>query len=84
MAHEMAKVVTAVNDARKAGIMTLKLKVSPLKNVPEAVSFGASISISLAQPDLDNALFYPDVAGNLHRNNPQQARIPAEAYRKVE
>ena len=71
---ELAEVVLAVQTVRKAGEITVKLKVSP--NGERAVSVTCDIKTKVPQPARAVTTFFTDQAGNMLRRDPRQAELP--------
>lgn len=70
----LAEVVEQVMLTRKAGQLTLKLKVKP--NGETSVIITDDIETKIPQPSRGETLFYAAAGGNLVRNDPRQQDLP--------
>jgi hypothetical protein len=71
---ELQDLVVAVTEHRKAGEITVTLKVSP--NGERAVSVTAAFKSKQPQPAKGVTIFYADGGGNLLRKDPRQPELP--------
>lgn len=73
--EEMAEVVRAVLDTEKAGKLTIELTVKPQGKGDSAVIVSAKLKTTIPQADLPDALFFADLDGDLHRDDPSQREM---------
>lgn len=73
--EELATVVRAVTATGKPGSLTIKLTVKPQKGDSEQVVISSKISASAPAADMPEAIFFADVDGDLHRNDPRQPEM---------
>jgi hypothetical protein len=77
IAHDKAsallrEAVAAVKEHGKGAEVTVKLKITPVKNNPRIVQIEAKPSANIPQPEPTPAIFFADDQGGLHRNDPEQ------------
>ena len=73
--EELANVVRAVTATGKAGSLTIKLNVKPQKGDSETVVISSKITASTPSADMPEAIFFADMEGDLHRNDPRQPEM---------
>lgn len=73
--EELAEVVRAVLDTDKAGKFTLELTVKPQGRGELSIVLLAKIATKVPQADLPDAIFYTDLDGGLHRDDPNQREL---------
>lgn len=83
-AAELAEVVAAVKAQGKKGALTLKVELTPMKNVPDAVEVTTRIKSTAPEPPARATPMWPDEDGRLHRNDPRQQRLQFGAPRPVD
>src|SRR3989442_697841 len=68
----LAKVVEAVRATGKAGAVTLKIGIKPLKDGDGELEISAKIGISLPMEDIKTAIYYATDDNKLIRTDPKQ------------
>lgn len=71
----LQRVVGAVLDTGKAGSVTIKVSVSPMKNTDDALLTTVEVAEKVPTDPPKGAVFYADVDHNLTRDNPQQLQF---------
>lgn len=71
LTSSLGEIVTAVLETRKAGEMTLKIKVKP--NGEGSVVVAAEMKNKVPEPAKGETLFFATSSGSLLRNDPRQA-----------
>lgn len=79
LTEEMAELVRSVDETGKPGSLTLTLTVKPEKGGGSQKTLGAKIKSSRPDEDLPEAIFFSDREGDLHRNDPDQRALFADA-----
>ena len=69
----LAEVVKAVLDTDKAGKLGVELTIKP--NSDGAVEITAKVKPTIPQGDLPSGLFFADLDGDLHRDDPTQREM---------
>jgi hypothetical protein len=77
--EELANVVRAVTATGKPGSLTLKLTVKPQKGDSEQVVISSKVTASSPTADMPEAIFFADMDGDLHRNDPRQPEMFRDA-----
>ena len=73
--EELAQVVRAVTATGKPGSLTIKLTVKPQKGDSEQVVISSKLSATTPTADMPEAIFFADMEGDLHRNDPRQPEM---------
>ncbi len=73
--EELAQVVRAVTATGKPGSLTIKLTVKPQKGDNEQVVISSKLSATTPTADMPEAIFFADMEGDLHRNDPRQPEM---------
>lgn len=73
--EELAQVVRAVTATGKPGSLTIKLTVKPQKGDSEQVVISSKLSATTPTADMPEAIFFADMDGDLHRNDPRQPEM---------
>ena len=73
--EELASVVRAVTATGKPGSLTIKLTVKPQKGDSEQVVISSKLSATTPTADMPEAIFFADMEGDLHRNDPRQPEM---------
>lgn len=68
----LAKVVEAVRATGKAGSVTLKIAIAPLKDGDGELEIKAKIGMTLPAEDIKSAIYYADENNKLVRIDPRQ------------
>ncbi len=71
----LAELVNAVSEHRKAGTLTLTVKVAP-NNDGLTVTVTDKIKMTAPEGDRGAAIYFVDAEGNLSRRNPYQQELP--------
>lgn len=71
----LSELVTAVSEHRKAGTLTLTLKVTP-NNDGVTVTVTDKVAVKAPEADRGAAIFFVDEDGNLLRRDPRQIELP--------
>ncbi len=79
LTDELARVIQGVLDTDKPGALTLTLTIKPQGKGDNAVVMTAKTTAKVPQPALPDALFFADLDGGLHRDDPTQQRLFADA-----
>ncbi len=75
----LAEVVRAVDETGKAGELTIKLSIKPEKGGGVIKTISAKVTAKRPEGDLPEGIFYSDRDGDLHRTDPAQPEMFAEA-----
>lgn len=75
----LSEVVRAVDETGKAGSLTLVIKVKPDKGGGNGKGISVEVKAKKPEPEIPEAIFFSDEDGDLHRNDPMQAEMFAEA-----
>lgn len=75
----LAEVVRAVDETGKPGSVTLTLTVKPEKGGGSQKTIVAAVKAKKPEGDIPEAVFFSDPAGDLHRTDPSQQEMFAEA-----
>lgn len=79
LSEQLADLTAAVTETGKKGVLTIQLTVAPIKpgNTSTLIVTGKSV---LKAPEGDaeapSSVFFPDSAGNLTRDDPNQPTLP--------
>jgi len=76
---QLAAVVRGVLDTERPGELILKIKVTSRGKGDNAVLLQCEIKAKVPQALLPDALFFADLDGDLHVNDPTQVRMFADA-----
>jgi hypothetical protein len=68
----LAELTAAVLDTKKAGTLTLKLKVAPSPNVEAMVVVTDDVTVTKPQHDRPASMFYASKTGQLSKDHPDQ------------
>lgn len=72
----LADVVKHVHDVRKKGSVVLEVVVEPAGSSGRTLAIGGKLITKLPRPDAELSVYYPDMGGGLHREDPYQTRMP--------
>ena len=72
LSEALQDLVNKVRDTGKKGSLSLTVTVAPHKGDTRTLVVSDEIKVKLPEHDRDACIFYPDDAGNLSRNDPQQ------------
>ena len=75
LSEGLRDLVARVIDTGKKGSITLTVTVAPMKDNTEVLVVSDVIKLSLPEHVRAASIFWPDQAGNLVRNDPNQASI---------
>lgn len=75
----LAELVQAVDETNKPGTVTITIKVKPEKGGGSQKQLSFDVKSKIPEPDLPEATFFSDADGNLHRSDPQQREMFADA-----
>ena len=75
LSEGLRDLVARVIDTGKKGSITLTVTVAPMKDNTGVLVVSDVIKLSLPEHDRAASIFWPDQAGNLVRNDPNQASI---------
>jgi len=73
---KLQELVQAVQSTGGAGVLTLKVSVSPMKGSTEAVVVKDDIKSKLPEIKSVGTVLFPTPEGNLQRNHPKQDELP--------
>ncbi|MFC0243652.1 hypothetical protein [Rhodopseudomonas telluris] len=73
--ERLAELIQAVDETRKAGVLTLVIKVKPAKDGGSEKTLQIEVKSKIPEVDLPDAVFFSDSAGNLHRSDPTQTEM---------
>lgn len=79
LSEQLAELVDAVTSTGKKGVLTLQVTVAPIKagNTNTLVVTGKTVCKAPEGDDASpSSVFFPDAAGNLTRNDPNQPSLP--------
>lgn len=79
LTDEMSALVASVMEHSKPGSLTLKVTVKPHGRGDNALTLSAQITTKRPQGETPEAIFFADVDGGLHRDDPTQQRLFADA-----
>lgn len=71
---QLGEIVTAVIDTRKAGEITLKLRIAP--NGDGSVKISSKVTAKAPEANRGETLFFTTSSGSLLRNDPRQESLP--------
>lgn len=75
--EKLRQLVCDVQEAGKAGTVTMTIKVSPAsKNNADQVLIDDKVTCKSPERDRHSTLFFPDASGALHRKDPRQDELP--------
>lgn len=77
--QKMAELVRVVDETGKSGTLTITFKVKPEKGGGSQKTIACDIKAKMPELDLPEAVFFSDDEGSLHRSDPQQREMFAEA-----
>ncbi len=77
----MQEVVEAVKEHRKAGEITIKLKITPNA---DTVFVSDTITAKKPEPERSKTIFFTDDHGNLLRRDPNQHELPLREVKDAE
>lgn len=69
--RKLAEAVLAVQETGKAASVTIKVKLSPVKDLGTAVKLDADVTSTIPK-EPSRSVWYTDDEGALHRNDPRQ------------
>lgn len=75
LSHELAALVTAVQETQKPGTLTLTVKVQPNKD-GVTMTVTDKVSAKIPEGDRGAAIFFIQGDGNLVRRDPRQLEMP--------
>ena len=75
LSEGLRDLVARVIDTGKKGSITLTVAVAPMKDNTGVLVVSDVIKLNLPEHDRAASIFWPDKAGNLVRNDPNQASI---------
>ena len=75
LSEGLRDLVARVIDTGKKGSITLTVSVAPMKDNNGVLVVSDIIKLNLPEHDRAASIFWPDQAGNLVRNDPNQASI---------
>jgi hypothetical protein len=71
----LAEVVRAVDETGKPGTITIKVSIKPEKGGGNQKTLTMTTESKVPRPDVPDAIFFSDEAGDLHRSDPQQKEM---------
>jgi hypothetical protein len=77
--EELEEVVRSVMEHQKPGSITLQITVKCQGKGDNAIILGAKLSTTLPKQEQPEAMFFADLEGGLHRDDPTQQRMFADA-----
>lgn len=77
----LAEVVAGVLDSRKAGEITLKLKVTP--NGDNTVKVTVQTTAKVPEPNIGDSIFFASEDGDLTRDDPRQEKLPLREVPRI-
>lgn len=77
--RQFNELVRAVDDTGKTGSLTLTVTIKPEKGGGNQKALIAQVKTKTPQSELPEAVFFSDEDGNLHRDDPKQQEMFAEA-----
>jgi hypothetical protein len=75
LGEDLAKLVAEVTATRKAGSITLKLKIKPAGDRGQ-VEIISDVDLKLPKPEPGKSLFFGTDKGQLLRHDPRQQKLP--------
>lgn len=79
---QLGELVQAVVEHRKAGEMTLKIKVQP--NGESSVKLVDELKMKVPEPNRGVSIFFVTAGGSLIRNDPRQPDLPLRSVKETE
>jgi hypothetical protein len=73
--ERLSELIMAVDQTRKAGEITIKIKVKPAKDGGAEKTLAIDVKTKIPELDLPEAIFFSDAGGNLHRTDPTQQEM---------
>lgn len=77
--RDLAECVRAVDETGKPAELTIKLKIEPEKGGGSQKELSIKVTSKVPKPDIPKAVFFSDGSGDLHRTDPAQREMFAEA-----
>lgn len=71
---QLAEVVDGVNQTRKVGEISIKLKIKP--NGENSVMVSSEVKAKVPEPPRGDTVFFTTASGSLVRQDPRQADLP--------
>lgn len=78
LSNHLRDVVRAVKNEGGVGLLTLKIKVAPVKNAGSAVTIEIDVQKKLPQPPAGKQVFFALDTGQLSSDNPTQRKLFVE------
>lgn len=75
LAEKLQELVSAIENTRKAGTITLKIAVKPAGKNGDALIVTDEVVVKAPKLSRPESIFFPDSAHNLVRNDPNQASM---------
>lgn len=76
--NKMTDAVAAVMETGKVATVTVKIKISPIKDMPTGVKLESAVTTTLPK-DPAKSIWFAGDDGTLHRNDPRQISMFDEA-----
>ena len=73
LSESLQELVRAVEEHRKAGTLTLTVKVAPFGDGTVAIT--DKVALKAPEGERGSGIFFTDEEGNLHRSDPRQQEI---------
>ena len=77
--NELHKLVKAIRETRKGGVLTLTLKIAPMAGSLKQLVVNAEINAKTPKAARPTSIFFSDEEGGLHRSDPDQLKFNFEA-----
>lgn len=78
------EVTKLVGDIGKKGAVVVEIVIEPAGAAGRTVAVGGKVSRKDPRPDPELSVYYPDGAGELHRNDPYQTRMETGVREETE
>lgn len=82
--QRMAEIVQAVDETGKPGELTITIKVKPEKGGGSQKVIQVGVKAKIPEVDLPEGVFFSDQDGDLHRTDPAQNEMFADARDRAE
>jgi len=73
--EELEKVVAGVRETGKAGTVTLKINIAPIKPGSTALNVGGEVTAKIPRPAHDASIFFATTNNTLQRTDPRQMNM---------
>ena len=76
LSEDLQTLVRAVVDTGKPGTVQLTIRVEPMKENADVLLVTDKVALKAPEAPRKGSIFFPDAAGNLNRDHPDQEQLP--------